>query len=248
MKADKTVMQYDSTPPMFYDDPASVYDENPIVPAKFILPMKYAILQLNNKNLDQKLTLTTDLTTALTTNLAVYATPDPTVLVLTDKVTAIRTKKTELDAALAVVDTKQGELDTLELELDNLLNQELAYIQKTSGGDEAKITLLGLSVKGAPSPATAPDQVQNLKLAPGKGSGEVLSYLKPLAGAKSYDYDYTTDPTKEENWKHLDTSSGCRTKFTGLVSGQKIWVRARAVGKKNTGKGAWSDSASITVP
>ena len=233
---------------MFYDDPASVYDENPVVPVKIIKPMKYAILQLNNRNLDQKLTLTTDLTAALTTNLAVYATPDPTVTALTAQVTAIRTKKTELDAVLAVVDTKQGELDALELALDNLLTLELAYIQKTSGGDEAKITLLGLAVKGAPTPTTTPDQVQNLKLTPGQDSGVVLSYLKPLDGAKGYDYDYTTDPTKAENWKHLDTSSGCRTKFTGLVSGQKIWVRARAVGKKNTGKGPWSDSASITVP
>ena len=233
---------------MFYDDLASVYDENPVAPSNLINPMKYAILQLTNKTLDQKLTLTTDLTTALTTNIAIYADPDPAVAALTAKVTAIRAKKTELDAALAVVDVKQGELDALELELDNQLTLELAYIQKTSGGVESKIKLLGLAVKGTSVPATTPDQVQNLKLTPAKSSGTVKSYLKPLASAKGYDYDYTTDPTKEENWKHLDTSSGCRTTFTGLVSGQKIWVRARAVGKKNTGKGPWSDPAMIAVP
>jgi len=56
------------------------------------------------------------------------------------------------------------------------------------------------------------------------------------------------DPTKPESWVLKDTSSGCRALLSGFTSGMKIWLRVRVVGGKKTGKGPWSDPASITVP
>jgi len=210
--------------------------------------MKYVVLKLNEKSLDQKLEFATDLAAALTTNVAVYATPDPTPATLTGKVTAITAKRGEMTAAQTVLDTKTAELQALEDDLDQLLTLEGAYIQQTSGGDEAKINLLPVEMKATPGPTTAPGQVQDLKLLPGANPGEVKSVLKPTAGAQGYEYQSTSDPTKPETWTHLETSSGSRTTFNGLVSGTKLWVRARAVGGKKTGKGAWSDPAAITVP
>ena len=241
-------MNYDSNPPVYYDDPLSFYDSPGPEPSQPKKPMKQVVFKLNQKTLDQKLDFTTDLAAALTTNVATYASPDPSPATLTGKVTAIQAKRGEVTAAQTVLDTKTSELAVLEGELDDLLTLSAAYIQKTSGGDEAKINLLPVETKAAPSPTTTPGQVMDLKLSPGKNAGEVKSSIKKTSGAQSYEYESTTDPTKPDTWEHLDTSSGTRTTFTGLVSGTKLWVRARAVGGKKTGKGAWSDPATITVP
>jgi len=241
-------MNYDSNPPVYYDDPLSFYDSGGSGPSQPRIPMKKVVLKLEEKSLDQKLDYTTDLAAALTTNVATYASPDPPPATLTAKVTAITAKRGEVTAAQTVLDTKTSELAGLEGELDDLLVLEAAYIQKTSGGDETKINLLPVEMKASPGPTIAPAQVMDLKLVAGKNAGEVKSSLKPTTGAQGYEYEYTTDPTKPDTWQHLDTSSGSRTTFTGLTSGSKIWVRARAVGGKKTGKGAWSDPAYITVP
>ena len=241
-------MNYDSNPPVYFYDPLSFYDSPGPGPSQPRKPMKQVVFKLNQKTLDQKLDFTTDLAAALTTNVATYASPDPPPATLTAKVTAINAKRGEVTAAQTVLDTKTSELAVLEGELDDLLILEAAYIQKTSGGAEAIINLLPVEMKAAPGPTTAPGQVMDLKLSPGKNAGEVKSSLKPTAGAQGYEYESTTDPTKPDSWTHLETSSGSRTTFTGLVSGTKLWVRARAVGGKKTGKGAWSDPATITVP
>jgi hypothetical protein len=210
--------------------------------------MDYVALKLNEKTLDDKLTLTTDLAASLVTNIATYATPDPATTVLTGKVTAIAAKRTELATAQTVLDTKTGELAALELDLDNTLMAEAAYIQKASGGVASKITLLGLDVKGTPAGVTPPGAVTGFKLSAGDNPGEVKTCCKPASGAQGYEYQMTTDPNTESSWKLFDTSSGCRQTLTGLTSGTKIWVRVRAVGGKKTGKGPWSDPATITVP
>lgn len=210
--------------------------------------MKYVVLKLNEKSLDDKLDFTTDLAAALTLNVAIYASPDPTPTVLNAKVTAINTKRGQVTAAQTALDTKVAELETLEGELDDLLTLEGAYIQQISNGDAAKIALLPVEVKATPGPTTAPAQVLDLKLSPGPNAGEVKSVVKKTAGARGYEYEKSLDPNVPTGWSHLDTSSGSRTTFTGLTSGTKLWVRARAVGGKKTGKGAWSDPATITVP
>ena len=240
---------YDSNPPCFYDDPSVVYDDI-FIPwsSNGSKKMKYMALKLGEKTLDQKLVLTTDLGAALGLNIALYALPDPTVAELTARVLAIRNKKGELDAAIALVDIKQGELDALEVDLDDALIKEGAYIQKASGGVEANIKLLGLDVKSSPSLPAGPAKLQNFRLLPGLKGGQVKTACKPDRGALTYDYEFTTDPTKEENWKHLGVSSGCRMTFSGLTTGAVIWIRARSVGKKNVGFGPWSDPATITVP
>lgn len=210
--------------------------------------MDYVALKLGDKSLEQKKTLATNLAAALVTNVAIYATPDPATPALTGKVTAITTKQTLLAAAQAVVDGHTADLKTLESDLDTLLTSEGAYIQKTSGGLAAKITLLGLDIKSQSTTATAPGQVLDLKLMPGGNDGEIKTACKPVTGARSYEYQWTLNPTTPTSWALRDTSSGVRTTLTGFTSGDKVWIRVRAVGGKNTGKGAWSDPAAITVP
>lgn len=70
-------MNYDSNPPVYYDDPLSFYDAPGPVPSQPRKPMKYVVLKLNDKTLDQKLEFTTDLAAALLTNVATYPDPEP---------------------------------------------------------------------------------------------------------------------------------------------------------------------------
>ena len=70
-------MNYDSVPPVYYDDPSSVFDEAVQGLSQRRLPMKYVALKLNEKTLDQKLDLTTTLAAALTAYATLYANPDP---------------------------------------------------------------------------------------------------------------------------------------------------------------------------
>ena len=210
--------------------------------------MDYVALKLSEKTLEDKKTLATNLAAALVTNVATYATPNPATTVLTGKVAAITTKQTLLDAAQSVLDGHTADLKQLEADLDLLLTEEATYIQQTSGGVAAKITMLGLDLKGHVSPITPPGQVLDLKLSAGDNAGEIKSACHPTPGAVSYVYQWTLDPTKPETWALKDTSSGCRHTLTGFTSGAHVWIRVCAVGGKNTGKGSWSDAASITVP
>jgi hypothetical protein len=210
--------------------------------------MDYVALKLGEKTLEDKKTLATNLAAALVTNVTTYATPDPATTVLTAKVAAITAKQTLLDAAKAVLDGHTADLKGLESDLDTLLTSEAAYVQKTSGGVAAKITMLGLEIKGRVSPVTHPGQVTDLKLSPGMNAGEVKTVCHPTPGAVSYIYQWTLDPTKPDTWALKDTSSGCRTTLSGFTSGSKVWIRMCAVGGKSTGKGPWSDPATITVP
>ena len=203
---------------------------------------------MNDKTLDQKLDYVTNLGANLTTYATDYPSPPVTPAQWTSKVTAINAKKLEVTAAQAALDAKQTELDALELDLDNCLITELAFIQEKSGGNEAKIRELGVDVQATYTPPSTPDQVRNFRVMAGDNPGEVKTACKPDPDAKSYEYQMTLDPTKPDSWTLLDTSSGCRHVLADLTSGQKNYFRCRAVGKKKTGKGPWSDIASVTVP
>lgn len=241
-------MRYDSVPPIFYDDPTVRYDLPDVTSPLRSKPMSYVALKLNQKTLDQKLDFTTMLAGNLLTYVADYPAPPISPADLTAKVTAINAKKLEVAAAQSALDAKLTELDDLEVDLDASLTAEGKFIDDKSGGVAAKILELGVEVQASRTPPTTPEAVQNVRLQIGDNPGEVKTACKPDPNAKSYKYAITTDPTKPELWTLKDSSSGCRHVLTGLTSGQKIYVRMCAVGKKGTGDGPWSDIASITVP
>jgi hypothetical protein len=241
-------MRYDSTPPVYYDDPAVHYDEPDASPSQPRTRMNYVALKLSSKSLDQKLDFTSMLAANLTTFVADYASPPITPTQLTGKVTAINAKKAELAAAQTVLDNKLSDLAALELDLDNSLTVDGSFIQDKSGGVAAKITELGVDIQASPIAPTTPNAPQNLRVSPGDNPGEVKTACDADSNAKSFKYQTSTNPNDPSLWLLKDSSSGCRHVLTGLTSGQKIYIRMCAVGKKKTGDGPWSDIASITVP
>ena len=210
--------------------------------------MPYVALKLGEKNLDQKLTFTTELAAALNQHLATYPAPAPTPTELTAKVKEIETLRTDLATATTLVNTLTLALGAKESELDGMLTTEAGYIQETSKGSEEKIMRLGLAVKTHRGGATAPGEVAGFKLLPGKNAGEVRSNCKPAVGAKGYEYQMALDPMKPETWRFHGLSTGSRTTLEGFASGTRVWLRMRAVGGKKTGKGPWCTPLPILVP
>jgi hypothetical protein len=241
-------MRYDSTPPVYYDDPAVHYDEPDASSSQPRTRMDYVALKLNQKTLDQKLDFTTMLAANLTTYVADYASPPITPTQLTGKVTAINAKKAEVAAAQTVLDTKQSDLAALEEDLDNSLIAIGSFIQDKSGGVAAKITELGVEIQAAPNAPVTPSAPQNFRVSAGDNPGEVKTACDADPNAKGYKYQTSTNPNDASLWVLKDSSSGCRHVLTGCTSGQKLYIRMCAVGKKRTGDGPWSDIASVTVP
>jgi hypothetical protein len=229
------------TPTVRFDLP----DANGSLPRMF---MHYVALKLNEKSLDDKQRLATTLGANFTTYIADYPSPPVPPAQLTTKVNAINTKKIEVGNAQSLLDAKLTELDNLEIDLDNALTTDGIYIDEKSGGVEAKILELGVDVQATRTPPSTPGQLQNFRLLPGDNAGEVKTACKSNAESKGYQYETTTDPNHPELWTLKDSSGGCRHVLKGFPSGLKVYVRARGIGKKNTGNGPWSDIASITVP
>jgi hypothetical protein len=210
--------------------------------------MEQIALKLGDKTLEQKLELTDNLVSALDTNIAVYATPSPATTVLTGKAKAIRDKLVELSDAEAVVTKINTDLANMEDDLDASLTLEGSYIQNTSGGDLAKLSLLPVELKSHGAGTTAPGPITNFRLSPGVNPGEVKVESDPEPGAISYEHQQIPDITKPDVTVMLGSSSGCRTVIPGFTSGSHIWVQRRSVGGKKTGKGPWCTPSVVTVP
>lgn len=210
--------------------------------------MKYVALKLRGKSLDDKVNMATNLAASLDKNVADYPDPDPTPQEYTDKVAQILAHRIVLSAAQTQFEKATNDLAALEDELDGMLTQGGAYIQKASKGVESKIVALGVGVRNTPLTVTSMDRVLNFRVTPGNYAGEVRTACDPVPGARSYQYQINDNPTMTANWKMCDTSSTTRATLTELPSGKAIWIRARAVGGRRAGKGPWSDPKMVVVP
>jgi hypothetical protein len=241
-------MRFDSTPSALMDVATSVFDSpggEPLQPKK---RMEQIALKLGGKNLEQKLELTDNLSSALETNIAIYATPNPTTIVLKGKATAIRAKLVDLSDAQALVTSLKTDLANMETDLDINLTQEGAYIQDTSKGALEKLSVLPVELKGHNTVPTVPGPILNFRLSPGVNEGEVIVASDPTPGAVSYEHRQIPDITKMDLTIRLEGSSGCRTVLRDFASGSHIWVQRRALGGKKTGFGPWCNPSVVTVP
>jgi hypothetical protein len=241
-------MRFDSTPRALMDVATSVMDDSGGGPLQTKTRMEQIALKLGDKNLEQKMELADNLAAALLANATVYAQPDPPPATLTSKTTAIRAKLVDISNAETALTNLNNELTDMETDLDVTLTDEGAYIQKTSKGDLAKLTLLPVELKGHGTTPTAPGPISGFRLSPGVNSGEIKAESKPADGAISYEHQQIPDISKPDVTVMLESSSGCRTVLSGFPSGSHVWVQRRAVGGKKTGKGPWCAPSVVTVP
>ena len=171
-------------------------------------------------------------------------------------------KLTALEAKVATLETKQTEQITAQNKAiaatEALNDAEKAVIDGASdlasdvgktATTEAEVNATLMRVKSAPAPKPIPDQPTGLELTMGDNDGEISGHCNGQPGiVEYYEIQYTTsDPLgPNPNWQFADTSKKSRFELTGLPSGQKVWVRIRAVNAR--GKSNWSDPACKRVP
>ena len=131
--------------------------------------------------------------------------------------------------------------------LAQAFEQEGAYVQSESGGDEAKILSSGFGVRGAAAPISPVGQVLNLAVTEGDNPGSVDGQWDPVEGKKTYEVAFYVgaDPATG-TYTQAAPVTASRTTLTGLSSGSRVWVKARALGA--AGPGPWSDPATKIVP
>ena len=112
--------------------------------------------------------------------------------------------------------------------------------------DPVKLASLGLPLR---SPATPPQPcgtVIGLMTSTGDDEGAMDGKWQRDPFAASYEVQVSPDPVTPTSWAHAMTVVRPRVKLTGQPSGQKRWVRVRAV--NDLGPGSWSDPSCRMVP
>ena len=174
---------------------------------------------------------------AMTGN-AVYATPVPTLAVVTTATDAVEAA----DTAVLNNGGKQDYLtrDLRAQELRDLLTLLGSYVQVTSGGDPEKILSAGYPTRKPPEPVGPMGKPGDLRATANKLVGVIDLRWKSVKGRMFYEAQINdVDIKVEVNWKALKNLSDNMYKVTGLESGKAYSFRVRAVGA--AGPGPWSD-------
>jgi hypothetical protein len=109
-----------------------------------------------------------------------------------------------------------------------LLMELVDYVTITCNGDPAKLVSSGFELAKARGTKVMA-AIKELNITADR-SGEAITRVKRVAGAKAYIHQYTTDPLMGDNvWVNKVTTDPSYT-FTGLKSKEKYWFQVIAVG------------------
>lgn len=120
------------------------------------------------------------------------------------------------------------------------------YVNNIANGDASIILLAAMDVALPPGPAPAMTQVLELIFVSGTDEQTADSFWRAVYGARFYEMQISTNPNDAALWKTLTSTSTVGLQLTGLTSGQKAWVRVRAV--NSVDKGPWSEPACAMIP
>jgi hypothetical protein len=206
-------------------------------------PMAQIKSNLSSLTIAELIQLGKNVHTALTGN-ANVPTPNPAL-------TALQTLNTNAEAANDAYQAGKDTLaalkaarDTAVQALKDGLRTEAFTVEVATGGVAAKIITTGFAVKSSGAPIGIPTQVLNLKLVAGDMDGTLKATWKKVRGADSYEINVCPDPIT--TWSPKGTVTKTRVLLNSFTSGQRIWMRVRAIGA--AGEGPWSDPSVKTVP
>ena len=126
------------------------------------------------------------------------------------------------------------------------LRLEANTVQAATGGDPDKMRTTGFLLVKRPTPVGTPDQVTELWLEGGETEGTLKASWKPVRGVKVYELQTRADLGGADGWAHKATVTKTKALMNSFSSGNRIWVRVRAIG--TAGPGSWSDPAVKIVP
>jgi hypothetical protein len=234
-----------------YDTSGSVYDSGILYDAVTAPPtarkkMSKIKLNLSKLSVEDKITLGNNIKSSMTTNVAVFATPNPTMTAYGVLITNLTTKNATAVSLRSQLTSAMNDRDEAEKAFDAGSAQLASYVDNTANGDPVVIGKAGMGVRGAGAPVGVPSQVGDLSLTAGDNDGELDAQWDPANGAKTYEIQTSPDPVTSTSWTGAPTVTKSKAGLLGLPSGTRVWVRVRAVGAG--GIGAWSAPTSKIVP
>jgi hypothetical protein len=176
-----------------------------------------------------------------------FSEPPPVFSQLPTLVTNAENDVRECRSLLSQLKAAYARKDKSLAELCEGLTQLGNYVDITSGGKPAIALSAGMQVRNGRAPVKM-SQVQNLRVTPSVREGELIGRWKRMPVRSMYEVQICKDTTKAPtNWIHkLNTTKTKCALNHDLVSGEKVWVRVRAIGARN--EGAWSNAVCKTVP
>ena len=227
----------------FYD--GEFYYDAPVGPRKGIM----ARIVKNTSRLNA-----TQFAARLQVSLTAIADDPTTFTGATTVLATVTAKRTALVNAEALIDSLKTQLSQAREDRDQALNDADEYYEKElmhyvggiAMGDASIILQAGLQVAQPVGPSPAMVKVANVTLTAGDSDQTAFADWKAQTASYFYEVQVSDNPNLPANWTAYESPTSVGLLLTGLPSGQKRWVRVRAVNPTN--KGPWSDPACCMVP
>jgi hypothetical protein len=180
----------------------------------------------------------TAIASALAANSKVFPSPPVALTVLTSHIDDLTAKEA---VAQTRVKGAAANRDAARKQVVVDLGQLQGYVQQVVNADPANAESLaaeaGMSVRKKTNPAKPPLAAKN----PSTGSVQLVA--KAISGAKTNDWQYSTDGGK--TWVSATSTTKAKTTITGLVPGSTVSVRHRPITK--AGPADWGQDVSAIV-
>ena len=212
--------------------------------------MKKLNLGLTRKNAAQLI----GLGTLVSGKLAPAAPTPPPIPNMEAKAAALLTATNEADAANSDYEDAKAALVNLKLVRDAKIDALRAAhssmakaVESECNGNPVLLSASGYDLAhDAVKSTTAPGQVRNVSVTAGDADGTLDVQHEAEDFASSYELQLTTGDPVTGPWVTKCSQTSSRCTLRDLTSGQRVWVRLRALGAN--GNGPWSDPATKIVP
>lgn len=165
---------------------------------------------------------------AMTGN-AFFPAPQPALAAVSDAITDYSTALSRAQTGDRIqIALKKDKREALE----QLLARLSSYVTLTAGSDEAAMVSSGFDLAKEPGNKLPIEAPENFLVHFGTNSGEMVSSVNRVIGARAYVHEYTPDPVAPNSEWNKQFSTRCKFTFTGLVPGQKYWFRVAAIGPR----------------
>ena len=173
-------------------------------------------------------------------------TPFPSVAILQGLLDGGEDKVNAVAAAEDHLAMLRGDRD---VQLDQIRTGIILYIstvESLCGGDPVKLQSFGLALRSPATPQQPCETVMGLVTKTGDDDGAMSGKWDGQPQADSFEVQMSADPITPTSWGHAATVSKPRIKVETLPSGQKRWMRVRAINSQ--GPGSWSDPSCRMIP
>ncbi len=224
------------------------FDAPPAPPASPPKRMAKVKLDLDNKNGQEVVNASSTHIAAMATpeGLALFATPDPSVVAYLIPHTALTTGVNLITSLEGQLTAARNALPGLVTDLKKAMEARAKYVEDETAGDAAKIPISGFAVASTTAQPIGPlPRPENVKAAMTPTPGVIKVSCEPIKGTQTYIIEFR-EHLDGTPWQQAKLSTKSRNDIPGLTSGKTYAFRIAAVGA--AGQSPWSDEAVCMAP